>query len=140
MNEFISKSPEETQKFAAKFASKLKKGAVVALAGDLGAGKTCFVQGLALGLGIRKNYYVNSPTFTILNIYEGGKFPIYHFDWYRLAHEAEAANLGLEEYFEGGGVSVVEWPEKFPSLLPARTTWIKLSVSGKNRRKITVET
>ncbi len=85
-------------------ARKLSHGTIMALSGELGAGKTCFVQGLAEGLGVSKKYYVNSPTFTILNIYEGGKMPIYHFDWYRLPSEAEALDLGVEEYIDGKGL------------------------------------
>lgn len=137
--EFISNSSEETQKFAAEFAKKLKQGDIIALTGDLGAGKTTFVQGLARGLKLNKKYYVNSPTFTILNIYQGGRLPIYHFDWYRLTSEPEAADLDLDEYFYGKGVSIVEWPEKFPALLPEQTIWIKLEVSGSSRRNISIK-
>lgn len=134
--QFLSNSPIETQKFATDIAQKISRGAIMALSGELGAGKTCFVQGLAEGLGVSKKYYVNSPTFTILNIYEGGKMPIYHFDWYRLASEAEAIDIGLEEYFDGKGVCVIEWAEKFPKLLPERAIWVKMDVAGEGKRKI----
>lgn len=136
--EIVTNSLKETQEFAAKFAKGLKASDVVALSGELGAGKTSFVQGLAKAIGVSKNYYVNSPTFTILNIYEGGKRPIYHFDWYRLGGEGECADLGLEEYLDGKGISVVEWAEKFPNLLPGRTIWVKLEVVSENSRKIVV--
>lgn len=136
--EIITRSLKETQYLAVKFSKGLKKGDVISLIGELGAGKTSFVQGLAKGLGVKKNYYVNSPTFTILNVYEGGKIPVYHFDWYRLTTESEAADLGMEEYFDGEGVSVIEWAEKFPSLLPERTIWIKMEILGEEERKITI--
>jgi len=128
----------ETQEFASEFAKELKAGDVVALSGELGAGKTSFVQGLAVGLGIDRRYYVNSPTFTILNVYKGGELPIYHFDWYRLGSAGELADLGFEEYFDGDGVSVIEWAEKFPEMLPQRTIRVKLSVAGETSRKIEV--
>lgn len=136
--EIITNSLKDTQDFAVKLSSKLKRGDIVAFTGSLGAGKTSFIQGLAKGLGLKKNYYVNSPTFTILNVYEGGKLPIYHFDWYRLSSEAEAYDLGIEEYFDGNGISVIEWAEKFSKLLPKRTIWIKMEVVTENQRRITL--
>lgn len=135
----ISCSPASTKKIAGEFCKKLKAGSIVALVGDLGAGKTTFVQGMALSLGIKKRYYVNSPTFTILNVYEGGSLPLYHFDWYRLRSFEEAADIGVEEYFDSKGISVIEWAEKFPELLPKRVIWVKLEATGKNRRKIAYE-
>ncbi|MBI2092206.1 MAG: tRNA (adenosine(37)-N6)-threonylcarbamoyltransferase complex ATPase subunit type 1 TsaE [Deltaproteobacteria bacterium] len=134
----VTKSSDETREFAVKFAAGLKGGEVIALVGELGAGKTLFVQGLAAGFHISRKYYVNSPTFTILNIYEGGKMPIYHFDWYRLGSENECLDIGLEEYFDGKGVSVIEWADKFPKLLPEKTVWIKIDVEGEKKRRITV--
>lgn len=135
----ITNSLIETQKLAAIFAKKLGPSSVIAFEGELGSGKTSFIQGLAIGLGIKKNYYVNSPTFTILNVYKGGKMPIYHYDWYRIGCEEEATDLGLEEYFDGNGITVIEWAEKFPNLLPERTIWVKLAVVGEDKRKITVK-
>lgn len=135
---FITNSLKETQELASKIAKKLKPSSIIAFQGELGAGKTSFIQGLALGLGIKKNYYVNSPTFTILNIYKGGKMPLYHYDWYRLGSDGEAADLGLEEYFDGKGVTVIEWAEKFPNLLPERTIWIKMEVKGELSREIKI--
>ncbi len=96
------------QTFAEKVADVLKPGDVLLLDGDLGAGKTSFTKGLAVGLGITDR--VKSPTFTIIHEYEEGKLPLYHMDLYRL-EDSGAEDLGLEEYFEGDGVSVVEWPE-----------------------------
>ena len=89
----MSHSVADTHKLARHLLRQLPGRAVLALHGDLGSGKTCFVQGLAKGLGLTKKYYVNSPTFTILNVYEGGSLPLYHFDWYRLNSEAEVADL-----------------------------------------------
>jgi tRNA threonylcarbamoyladenosine biosynthesis protein TsaE len=137
--EIVTNSLKETQEFAAKFAKDLKASDVIALSGELGAGKTSFVQGLAKGMGINKNYYVNSPTFAILNIYEGGKRSIYHFDWYRLTSENEVTDIGLDEYLDGKGISVVEWAEKFPNLLPARTIWIKLEMVSEDSRRIVIK-
>jgi tRNA threonylcarbamoyladenosine biosynthesis protein TsaE len=138
MTTVVTKSSDDTKGVAAKFSAGLKGGEVIALVGELGAGKTCFVQGLAEGLNINKKYYVNSPTFTILNIYEGGKKPVYHFDWYRLESENECLDIGLEEYFDGNGISVIEWAEKFPRLLPEKTIWIRIDVEGEKKRRITV--
>lgn len=135
----LSLSPEDTKKFAAQLVKKLKRGDVLALTGELGAGKTCLVQGLAKGLGIKKRYYVNSPTFTILNIYDGGRGPLYHFDWYRLNSAEEAADLGLEEYLDGNGISVIEWAEKFPNLLPERVIWVKMKIEGAEKRAIEIK-
>lgn len=115
--EFISKSEAQTIKFASEFAKKLKKGDIVLLKGDLGAGKTHFVKGVALGLGCKD--LVTSPTFTLLNIYNGGKFEIDHFDMYRLSDRQEAEALGFDEYFDkstASGVCFVEWPENVEGL------------------------
>lgn len=96
------------QTFAASIAPHIQPGDVLLLDGDLGAGKTSFTKGLATGLGIAD--YIKSPTFTIIREYQDGRLPLYHMDIYRLA-DGGAEDLGLEEYFEGDGVSVVEWPE-----------------------------
>ena len=114
-------SPEETFAFGQCLARVLGKGQVVCLAGDLGAGKTLLVQGLAKGLGIKD--IVNSPTFTILNVYEAD-FPIYHFDLYRLEYAEELFDIGFYEYTEGQGLSIIEWPDKFPGELPDEYLWI----------------
>lgn len=112
----------------------LQPGDVVALIGDLGAGKTHFVKGLAEGLGYLGE--VTSPTFTLVHEYLGGLLPLYHFDFYRLETEDEALHLGLEEYLSGDGACVIEWGDKFPDLLPPHTRWFHLSISGENRRVI----
>lgn len=115
MREIISNSYEETSGAAAEFADTLKGGEVIAMYGDLGAGKTAFVQGLARGLGI--NRHITSPTFTIVNEYEG-RLPLYHFDVYRIADPDEMYEIGYDEYITSGGVCVIEWAELIEELLP----------------------
>ena len=116
-------SPEETFAIGKCLAKVLGPGQVVCLAGDLGAGKTLLVQGLAKELGIEDT--VNSPTFTILNVYEAS-FPIYHFDLYRLDNAEELFDIGFYEYTEKDGLSIIEWPDKFPGELPEEYLWIDL--------------
>lgn len=124
--------PAETEELALKLASFLRGGEVLALRGDLGAGKTRFTQGLAKGLGIKRK--VNSPTFTLIKEYQGTKLPLYHMDVYRLEDEWE--ELGFEEYFYGQGVTVIEWPEKIFGQLPSERLEITISKLGETRRKI----
>lgn len=110
-------SPEETARFAGKFARRLQPGEVVAFYGDLGSGKTFFIQHLCRALGCAE--VPTSPTFIILNVYHtAGGMEIYHFDFYRLEHEAELANIGLEDYFYGEGICLIEWADKIASFLP----------------------
>ena len=113
--EFMTHSPEETRTLGAKLAEKLGPGAVVAFTGDLGAGKTAFVSGMAQGLGIRER--VTSPTFTIVNEYEGGRLPLFHFDMYRLHSADELFDIGWEDYLTRGGVCAVEWSENVEDAL-----------------------
>lgn len=111
----VSHSPEETWELAKKLAPILSEGDVINLSGDLGAGKTVFTKGLAEGLGIDEP--VTSPTFTLIREYQG-RLPLYHFDVYRLADPDELDELGVDEYFYGDGVSVVEWGDKVEILMP----------------------
>ena len=113
--QFSVSNAELTQKIAEKLAKALHAGDVILLDGDLGAGKTTFTKGLARGLGIRKN--VKSPTFTLIREYHEGRLPLYHMDVYRL-EETGGDDLGLEEYFNGDGVSVVEWSQFVEDDLP----------------------
>lgn len=115
-------SPEETMALASKLARLLHSGDVLLLEGDLGAGKTTFTKGLAKGLGITRN--VNSPTFTIIKEYKGGRLPLYHMDVYRLDDSFE--DLGFDEYFEGDGVTVVEWAHLIQEQLPVQLLQINL--------------
>jgi len=126
MLNFKTKSPEETYAFGQYLAKVLGSSQVVCLAGDLGAGKTLLVQGLTNALGIEG--IVNSPTFTILNVYEAS-FPIYHFDLYRLNDAEELLDVGFYEYTEAQGLAIIEWPDKFPEELPNEYLWIDIKTS-----------
>ena len=107
--EYISNSPTETEALGEALAARLTAGTVVAFTGDLGAGKTAFTRGLARGLGVPDR--VTSPTFTIVNEYEGGRLPLFHFDMYRLGSSDELFDIGWEDYLARGGVCAVEWSE-----------------------------
>lgn len=113
--EYVSNSPAETEDLGAALAERLKPGTVVAFSGDLGAGKTAFVRGMARGLGISER--VTSPTFTIVNEYEGGRLPLFHFDMYRLSSSDELFDIGWEDYLVRGGVCAVEWSENVSDAL-----------------------
>lgn len=112
---YISNSRDETKKIAAAFAKELKAGDVVCLIGDLGAGKTAFVDGLVNALGFTD--YVSSPTFTLINEYTTDP-PVYHFDVYRIENAAELYDIGLDEYLFGDGICVIEWADKIIDILP----------------------
>jgi tRNA threonylcarbamoyladenosine biosynthesis protein TsaE len=130
--EIISGSPEETQKLGARLGELACPGDVLLLVGKLGAGKTCLTQGIARGLGIKE--YAASPSFVVVRELQG-RLPLYHMDFYRLDNLAEIADLGLDDYFYGQGVSVVEWAEKGLSLLPPEHLLIEMSyISDTGRR------
>ena len=114
--EYNSNSPKETENIAKAFSKELNGGDVICLNGDLGTGKTAFVGGLVKALGYAES--ISSPTFTIVNCYEGGKFPIYHFDVYRIEDPDEMYEIGYEEYIYGDGVTLIEWSEKIRDILP----------------------
>lgn len=116
MVKIMSESEQETQAVGTKIGRSALPGCFVALSGDLGAGKSVIARGIARGLGISSA--VQSPTFTVLNEYEQGRLPLYHFDAYRLESEEEMEALGYEEYFFGPGVTALEWPERITGLLP----------------------
>ena len=123
---FRTHSPEETQAIGERVGQNLKPGDIVALIGDLGAGKTCLTQGIARGVKIEPNQIVNSPSYTLINEY-AGKIPIYHIDLYRLQRREEILDLGLEEYLEGNGICIIEWADRMLDLLPERCMTIELS-------------
>jgi len=125
-------SADETARLGERIGRALVAGDVVALTGELGAGKTAFVQGLARGLGIGGR--VASPTFTIVNEHPGA-VPLFHVDFYRLAHEAELINIGFDDYFERGGVVVVEWAERFVAALPADRLDVRIEITGAESRR-----
>jgi tRNA threonylcarbamoyladenosine biosynthesis protein TsaE len=135
---FISNSTNETVAVGRQYASTVQAGDVFALSGDLGAGKTQFVKGLVAGLG--SSAPVTSPTFTILHEYEGGRLPAYHFDFYRLETREAAARLGLDDYFFGEGVAIVEWADRFPDLIPDRAQWISFELKSETIRVLKPET
>jgi tRNA threonylcarbamoyladenosine biosynthesis protein TsaE len=114
---------------------KLKAGDIIALEGELGAGKTVFVQGLAAGLGTDPGIPVTSPSYPLVHEYPG-PVPLYHLDFYRLNQKESVLGLGLEEYFEGGGVTAVEWAEKFPELFPLETIWVRIERGAEEERII----
>ena len=132
----VASSPEETAAAGEQLAARLGPGDVVALTGELGAGKTCFVQGLARGLGVAGG--VTSPTFVLVNHYRG-RLPVYHLDAYRTGSLTELVDLGLEEMLHGDGVTVIEWADKLLPLLPARTIHVHLSGLGDEPREIRIE-
>ncbi len=134
----ISQKIEDTIAAGARLAKKLKRGDVVALIGELGAGKTVFTKGIAGGLGVKDARYVNSPTFVIIKEYKG-RLPLYHFDLYRLDESSVIDAENFEEYFYGDGVSVIEWADKARGLLPKKYFEVKLSVAGENKRKIEIK-
>lgn len=129
---FLTDSAEKTERFGEALSKYLEAGSVIALDGDLGAGKTCLTRGIARGIGVIDP--VASPTFTIVNEYEGGRLMVYHFDTYRLAGEDDFYASGLDEYFQKGGLCIIEWSEVIDSALPADTMKMKISGNGEERR------
>ncbi|MFH1624411.1 MAG: tRNA (adenosine(37)-N6)-threonylcarbamoyltransferase complex ATPase subunit type 1 TsaE [Pseudomonadota bacterium] len=118
-------TPQATLEFGELLGKYLTAGDCVALIGDLGTGKTQLAKGLARGLGVPGEYYITSPTYTIINEYPG-RIPLYHFDLYRLGESSDLEDLGYEEYFDGRGVTVIEWAEKITHLLPENRMEIHL--------------
>lgn len=137
---YETNSTQETFNIGKKIAKEAKLGQVYTLSGDLGVGKTVFSKGFAEGLGIEE--VVNSPTFTIMNIYESGRIPLYHFDVYRLEDESEIEEVGYDDYFNSDGVCLIEWAEMISDYLPKDV--IKITISkdlskGFDYRNISVE-
>lgn len=135
----VTSSAEETMAVGEKLAGTVGKGVVFTLVGDLGAGKTHFVKGFAKGIGSPD--LVTSPTFTLLNVYEGGKMPVYHFDMYRLNSKDEAEELGFHEYFDLktlDGAVLVEWPSQVEGLINCPHFEIKIEKIDENKRNITL--
>ncbi len=129
-------SEAETQSLGEQFASCLEPGDIVALVGDLGAGKTAFVKGLARGLGVEQS--VTSPTFALVNEYQG-RLPVYHFDVYRLDDPSQLEDIGYEEYFFGEGVALIEWANMIPDYLPADIFTVTLAKTGEGERTISFQ-
>ena len=131
---FVTNSQEETENLGARLAAGLMSGAVVAFTGDLGAGKTAFTRGLARGLGIAER--VTSPTFTVVNEYEGGRLPLFHFDMYRLGSSDELFGIGWEDYLARGGVCAVEWSENVSDALEEGTIFVEIRRGASERQRI----
>ena len=136
MAEYITKNEQETELVGAAFAGKLPAGAVVAMYGDLGAGKTAFVRGMARGMGI--DCRVSSPTFTIVNEYLGER-ELIHFDMYRLSDAEELFDIGWEDYLNRGAVCAVEWSENVEDAFDGDEYMVKIEKLGDSERKITIE-
>ena len=134
MKKEISNSVDETIRIAREFASLVHSGDVICLEGNLGAGKTHFVKGFVEAFGLSGNV-VTSPTFTIINEYEGS-VPVYHFDCYRLEAVEEALEIGAEEYLYGTGVCIIEWPERIKEILPKHSKWITIKTTAPESREI----
>ena len=133
---FISSSAAETEAIARRLAEDLVAGSMLALKGELGRGKTLFTQGLVAGL--QSDAAVTSPTFTIVHKYHSGRLPVYHFDFFRLENRESAIRLGLEDYFFSDGISVIEWADRFPELIPEQARWISFEIKSEHQRIITL--
>jgi tRNA threonylcarbamoyladenosine biosynthesis protein TsaE len=134
---FISNSPAETEAVARRLAADVGVGSVLALQGELGSGKTLFTKGLVAGMG--SNSAVSSPTFTIVHEYPDGRLPVYHFDLFRVENRRSLAQLGVDDYFFGDGVSVIEWADRFPEFIPNHARWILFEIKSEYQRIITFQ-
>ena len=134
--EFLTNSPEETEKVGCALGNILSSGAVIAYRGDLGAGKTAFTRGLARGLGYSEP--VTSPTYTIVNEYLGGRLPLFHFDMYRLTSSDDLWDIGWEDYLDRGGICAVEWSENVADAMEDAIT-VCIEKTGDNSRRIIIE-
>ena len=132
----LTHSPEETRAFGRRLAELLLPGDVLLFYGNLGAGKSEMTRGIAEGLGVSGP--VTSPSFTILNVYDDGRVPLYHFDWYRLESAEELYEMGMDEYLGGDGVAVVEWPTQCPEAIPDTHLAVTLKPVGESDREITL--
>ncbi len=137
LKELHTKSEAETFDAAEKLAAMLRPGQVICLYGELGVGKTVFAKGLCKALGVTD--YVNSPTFTLVNEYEGTSGPVYHFDLYRIEEPEELYEIGFDEYISRGTAVIIEWPEQGGNLLPPKRLEVKLTREGEDGRRITIE-
>ena len=138
VKKYISLSEEETKAIAKELATELKPGDIVLFFADLGAGKSVFSKGIATALGVDESI-VRSPTFTLMNIYSGGKYEIYHFDLYRISDVEELDYLGYEDFFYSNGISLVEWAEKLDDYAPANAIKVFITIGEDNKREIRIE-
>jgi len=135
MEKRISHSEEETFRIAKEYARQSKPGDVICLEGDLGAGKTHFTKGFVTAFGLEKDV-VSSPTFALINEYQGDNIEIFHFDCYRLEEIQEALEIGAEEYFYGDGICIIEWPERIRAILPSHSKTVTITSTGPTEREI----
>jgi len=135
MEKIISSSEEETFRIAKEYARQIKPGDVICLEGDLGAGKTHFTKGFVTAFGLEKDI-VSSPTFALINEYQGDTVEIFHFDCYRLEKIQEALEIGAEEYFYGDGICIIEWPERIRAILPSNSKTVTIISTGPSEREI----
>lgn len=136
MVSMTSRSVEETIAIGEALGKLLMPGDFIALTGDLGSGKTCFAQGIALGLGVGRGVCVTSPSYTLLNEYPEGRIPLFHFDLYRLDGDGDIRDLGFDEYFAGSGVCVVEWADRLREELPDEYLNVVFTVIGDTCRNM----
>ena len=134
--DLVSHSVAQTQRLGARLGELARAGDLVCLEGDLGSGKTCFVQGFGHGLAIVED--ITSPTFILANEHRGGRLTLYHLDVYRVRNADEAIGIGLDDYLSGDGVCAIEWAEKIRAVLPAEHLWITFRHAGENARGLTL--
>lgn len=135
---YISSSQDETESIGERLANKLSPNNILAIQGDLGAGKTTLIKGLAAKLANVDPGSVNSPTFNYLNIYQG-RITLYHFDLYRLNDEKDFFKMGFLEFLSSGGLCCIEWPERVAKILPKETIWIHLTYQNDQKRHINIK-
>ena len=136
MEQYISKSPSDTENIGKALGEKIKDGVVIAFKGGLGMGKTCFTRGLAKGLGSSDT--VTSPTFALINEYLSGRLPLYHFDMYRISGWEDLYSTGFFDYIAEGGVLACEWSENIENALPENTIFVEFERIDDSTRKITL--
>lgn len=134
MEEIILRTMEDTISLGQRLGSAAEAGSVIALCGGLGAGKTHLTKGIVAGVGADPEG-VSSPTFSLVQEYQGGRLPVFHFDFYRMESADEVLAIGWDEYLEAGGVCVVEWADLFPQLLPESTKWWRLELCAEGERR-----
>ncbi|MCX7840732.1 MAG: tRNA (adenosine(37)-N6)-threonylcarbamoyltransferase complex ATPase subunit type 1 TsaE [Anaerolineae bacterium] len=135
--DLISHNAAQTQRWGARIGELAQPGDLICLEGELGSGKTCFVQGIGRGLQIIED--INSPTFILANEHRGGRLTLYHLDAYRIRSAREVLGIGLDDYLDSGGVCVIEWAEKILEVLPADRLWITFRYLGESKRGVVMQ-
>ena len=130
----LAHDPEETRAIGRELSLALQENSVIGLSGDLGAGKTEFVKGIAEGLGAMDP--VTSPTFTLIHEYRSGRLPLFHIDFYRLETEKELDEIGFDDYLREPGICAIEWADRFPDRIPRDAIWVQIQISSANERLI----